>query len=201
MKKRMTSLFLALALCLTLLPAAALAADEDAPDTLLVGGTNVKGGGYWTTTSGTLASSDVNTWSVHYDTSTNTLTLKNADITGAASDETLSLSVGIYAYSSSGDVSLNIELQGVNEIFESSYGIWVYSYSSSSSTNAGNATLTIEGEGSLNASGSSSGILVQSNGGDATLTIQNADVTAENSSPSGDGVTVRAGSSSPPLCL
>ena len=87
---------------------------------------------------------------------------------------------------------MNIALKGVNEIFESSNGIWVYS----SSDNAGAVTLTIEGEGSLNASGSSSGILVQSNSGDATLTIQNADVTAENSSSSGDDVTVRAGSSS-----
>ena len=86
MRKKIVSLCMALALCLSLLPVTALAADEDAPDTLLVGGTNVKGGGYWTMTSGTLASSDVNTWNVHYDTSTNTLTLKDADITGAASD-------------------------------------------------------------------------------------------------------------------
>ena len=67
-------------------------------------------------------------------------------------------------------------------------------YARSDST--GKATLNITGSGSLDASGSSNGILVQSNSGDATLTIQNADVTAENSSYSGDGVTVRAGSSS-----
>ena len=67
-------------------------------------------------------------------------------------------------------------------------------YARSDST--GKATLNITGSGSLDASGSSNGILVQSNSSDATLTIQNADVTAENSSYSGDGVTVRAGSSS-----
>lgn len=133
---------------------------------------------------------DENNYNIKWDGST--LTLDGAKIKGADSSESLSATVGIYAFNSSGDVSLNIALKGVNEIFESSNGIWVYS----SSANAGAVTLTIEGEGSLNASGSSSGILVQSNNGDATLTIQNADVTAENSSSSGDDVTVRAGSSS-----
>ena len=182
--KRLLSACLALALCLSLLPATALAADEDAPDTLLVGGTNVKGGGYWTTTSGTLASSDVNTWNVHYDTSTNTLTLKDADITGATSDETLSLYVGIYADSSSGDVSLNIELQGENTITSDGNGIYVYS-----PENGGSASLTITDSGSLNASGfANPGISVQSNNGDATLTIKNAEVTA--TSTHSDGVRV-----------
>lgn len=133
---------------------------------------------------------DENNYNIKWDGST--LTLDGAKIKGGTSSESLYATVGIYAFSNSGDVSLNIALKGVNEIFESSNGIWVYS----SSANAGAVTLTIEGEGSLNASGSSSGILVQSNNGDATLTIQNADVTAENSSSSGDDVTVRAGSSS-----
>ncbi|MFQ8984917.1 MAG: Ig domain-containing protein, partial [Evtepia sp.] len=133
-----------------------------------------------------------NQWNIKWDGST--LTLNGAKIKGADSSESLSATVGIYAFNSSGDVSLNIALKGVNEIFESSNGIWVYS--SSSSTNAGNATLTIEGEGSLNASGGTNGIQVQSNSGNAALTIRNADVTAENSIYSGDGVTVRAGSSS-----
>lgn len=133
---------------------------------------------------------DENNYNIKWDGST--LTLDGAKIKGGTSSESLYATVGIYAFSNSGDVSLNIALKGVNEIFESSNGIWVYS----SSANAGAVTLTIEGEGSLNASGSSSGILVQSNSDDATLTIQNADVTAENSSSYGDGVTVRAGSSS-----
>ena len=193
MRKKIVSLCMALALCLSLLPVTALAADEDAPDTLLVGGTNVKGGGYWTMTSGTLASSDVNTWNVHYDTSTNTLTLKDADITGAASDETLSLYVGIYAYSSSGDVSLNIELQGENTITSDGNGIYVYS-----PENGGSASLTITGEdsGSLDANCKDSAIIVQRNSGNASLSIKNAEVEATVSSASGNGVLVRAAESS-----
>ena len=198
MRKKILSLFCTLALCLSLLPATALAADND---TVYVGGEALTGTAsapvYATTDDSgkvTVQSSytEQDSWQIKWDGST--LTLDGAKIKGANSSESISITVGIYAFNSSGDVSLNIALQGVNEIFESSYGIWVYS--SSSSTNAGNATLTIEGEGSLNASGSSSGIQVQSNSGDAALTIQNADVTAENSSSSGDGVTVRAGSSS-----
>ena len=87
---------------------------------------------------------------------------------------------------------MTIQLVGDSEIENVSTGIYVYARSDST----GKATLNITGSGSLDASGSSNGILVQSNSGDATLTIQNADVTAENSSYSGDGVTVRAGSSS-----
>lgn len=159
------------------LPATALAA-ENAPATLIVGGTDVKSGGYWTTgTDGKLTSGSESSWNVHYDTSNNTLTLKDADITGAASAETSYLNVGIYASSSSGDVSLNIELQDNNEITSDSYGIWAYS-----PTNGGNASLSIEGGGSLNASGSgNSGIQVQSNSGNATLSIKNAKVTATSS--------------------
>ena len=119
-----------------------------------------------------------------------TLTLKGAKIKGDTSSESLSATVGIYAFNSSGDVSLKIALEGVNEIFKSSSGIWVYSSSSDT------ASLTITGGGSLNSSGGSSGILVQSNSGNATLNIQGADVGATVSSASGDGVIVRAGSSS-----
>ena len=119
-----------------------------------------------------------------------TLTLKGAKIKGDTSSESFSATVGIYAFNSSGDVSLKIALEGVNEIFKCSSGIWVYSSSS------GTATLNITGSGSLNASGFQSGIQVQSNSGNATLTIQNADVEAEVTSASGDGVYVRAGGSS-----
>ncbi len=120
-----------------------------------------------------------------------TLTLNGAKIKGDTSSESFYMTVGIYVFDDSGNVSLKIALEGVNEIFESSHGIWVYS----SSTNAGNATLTITGSGSLNASGSGNpGVLVQSNNGNASLSIQNADVTA--TSAYSDGVTVRAGGSS-----
>ena len=194
MRKKIVSLCMALALCLSLLPATALAADGD---TVYVGGvalTSSESTPVYATTDDngkvTVQSSytEQANWQIKWDGST--LTLDGAKIKGGTSSESLYATAGIYAFSNSGDVSLNIALQGVNEIFDSSHGIWVYS----SSTGA--ATLTITGDGSLTASGSSSGILVQSNDGDATLTIQNADVTAENSISSGDGVTVRAGSSS-----
>ena len=199
MKKRLLSLTLIAALCLSLFPtgaAPALAADRG---TVYVGGEALVGSEenpvYATTDeSGEVAVqsnyTEQDSWQIKWDGST--LTLDGAKIKGGTSSGSLYATVGIYAFNNSGDVSLNIVLKGVNEIFESSDGIWVYS----SFTNAGNATLAIEGEGSLNASGSSSGILVQSNSGNATLTIRNADVTAGNSSSSGDGVTVRAGESS-----
>ena len=194
LKRKTLAALLALSLLASLLPIGAqpaLAADGD--QTVYVGGENVTSGGYWTTTSGTLASSDVNTWNVHYDTSTNTLTLKDADITGAASDETLSPCVGIYAYSSSGDVSLNIELQGENTITSDGNGIYVYS-----PENGGSASLTITGEdsGSLDANCKDSAIIVQRNNGNASLSIKNAEVEATVSSVSGNGVLVRAAESS-----
>ena len=199
LKRKTLAALLALSLLASLLPLGAqpaLAADND---TVYVGGEALTGTAsapvYATTDDSgkvTVQSSytEQDSWQIKWDGST--LTLDGAKIKGAYSSESLRTTVGIYAFNNSGGVSLNIALKGVNEIFKSSNGIWVYS----SSTNAGNATLTIEGDGSLNASGSSSGILVQSNSGDATLTIQEADVTAENSSSYGDGVTVRAGETS-----
>ena len=56
-RKRLLSACLALALCLSLLPATALAA-EDAPGTLWVGQTQITTSGYWkTTTEGNLITS------------------------------------------------------------------------------------------------------------------------------------------------
>ena len=174
---------------LLLLPVTALAADMN---TVYVGGVALTGSSeniVYATTNGDgeviTNGADADKYNIKWDGST--LTLDGAKIKGGTSSESLYATVGIYAFSNSGDVSLNIALKGVNEIFESSDGIWVYS----SSYNAGAVTLTIEGEGSLNASGSSSGILVQSNNGNATLTIQNAEVTA--TSTVGVGVQVRSG--------
>ena len=193
-RKRLLSACLALALCLSLLPATALAAGND---TVYVGGvalTSSESTPVYATTddSGNVSTDNATTDNYNIKWDGSTLTLDGAKIKGGTSSESLYATVGIYAFSNSGDVSLNIALKGVNEIFDSSHGIWVYSSSS------GTASLDITGENgsTLIASGSSSGILVQSNSGEATLTIQNADVTAENSSSSGDGVTVRAGSSS-----
>ncbi len=195
LKRKTLAALLCLSLLASILPLGAqpALAAENVPATLLVGGTDVKSGGYWTTdTDGKLTECNDSTeppatWNVHYDASTNTLTLKDADITGAASDETVSLYVGIYASSSSGDVSLNIELQGENTITSDGNGIYVLASSESTVS----SSLTITGDGSLDASGGSNGILVQSNGGDATLSIRNAKVTATASSP-GDGVLVQS---------
>ena len=196
--KQLWSKSLAFLLCLAqlagMLPVTALAADGG---TVYVGGVKLSGStdspAYATTDDNgtvTIVDASADKYNIKWDGST--LTLDGAKIKGGTSSESLYATVGIYAFSNSGDVSLNIALKGVNEIFDSSHGIWVYSSSS------GTASLDITGENgsTLIASGSSSGILVQSNSGNAALTIQNADVTAENSSSSGDDVTVRAGSSS-----
>ena len=192
MGKKLFSLCMALALCLGLLPTTALAAGND---TVYVGGVTLSGStdspAYATTDDNgtvTIVDASADKYNIKWDGST--LTLNGAKIKGAESSESLGATVGIYAFNNSGGVSLNIALKGVNEIFDSSHGIWVYSSSS------GTASLDITGKNgsTLIASGSSSGILVQSNSGNAALTIQNADVTAENSISSGDGVTVRAGS-------
>ena len=187
--KRWLCALLCVLLCIGLLPVTALAADGG---TVYVGGVTLSGStdspAYATTDDNgtvTIVDASADKYNIKWDGST--LTLDGAKIKGGTSSESLYATVGIYAFSNSGDVSLNIALKGVNEIFESSDGIWVYS----SSYNAGAVTLTIEGEGSLNASGSSSGILVQSNNGNATLTIQNAEVTA--TSTVGVGVQVRSG--------
>ena len=78
-------------------------------------------------------------------------------------------------------------MEGTNTIAEVSMGIYVLA----SSNSTGDASLTIAGSGSLDASGSQTGIQVQSNGGNATLSIENAKVTATASSY-GDGVTVQS---------
>ena len=184
MKKRMTSLFLALALCLGLLPLSALAAAEGAPDKLYVGNQVLPVGrdSYWTTsTDGKLITCEAtNDWNVAYDADSTTLTLKNATIKGVVNAENIA-SAGIYAASSSGPVSLNIVLEGENKVSGVS-GIYVFS-------DSGDASLSISGTGSLTAEGTGygnySGIMVQSNGGKAELTINNVDVTATNSNTQG----------------
>ena len=194
MGKKILSLCMALALCLSLLPATALAAEGGTPpETLIVGGTDVKNGDYWTTgTDGKLTSGSASSWNVHYDANSNTLILNDAKITGASSENTNYNTVGIYA-GSSGDVSLNIELQGENTITSDGNGIYVYP-----PENGGNASLTITGEdsGSLDANCKDSAIIVQSNSGNASLSIQNAEVEATVTSAAGHGVMVQAGSSS-----
>ena len=142
--------------------------------------------GYWTTdTSGTLTvCQSTDSWNVHYDVSTNTLTLNGAKITGGNNI----FRAGIYAATFQDQlVSLTIVLEGTNTV-SGSMGIYVLE---EWSTTNGGASLTITGGGSLTASGRS-GIMVQGNHGNSTLTIQNANVTAQGNAY-GNGVTVRSG--------
>ena len=88
MKKRILSLLCVLALCLGLLPTAALAVAEGEPDNLYVGNQNVRSGEdttYWTTdeSGGLTRVYDDNDWNVKFDPNTATLTLSGATINGA----------------------------------------------------------------------------------------------------------------------
>lgn len=188
MIKKMISALCAMIFCLGLLPIAAYAVEgghtegtvASAPTTLAtmpdgqvlyVGGVSISFTGYWTTDSegnvaaytGTGAPADSY---IHYDESTNTLTLHNAtikrelalnpDIPGG----TIIAAAAIGVANTNGDAELTIQLEGAN-IISASTGVHVYA-------NSGTARLTISGDGSLTASGTvNSGIMVQSNSGDA----------------------------------
>ena len=197
MKKRLVSLLMALALCLSLLPATALAAAPNG-QVIYVGNVNVTSGGYWTTgndgtvTAFTGEGTPADNF-IHYDATNNVLTLHNAVIKKGL-DYSESIQGGTYipgsaigVFHQNGAAELTIQLEGTNTIAEVSNGIYVLAPSNST----GDASLTITGSGSLDASGSQSGIRVQSNGGNATLSIENAKVTATASS-SGDGVLVQS---------
>lgn len=123
---------------------------------LYVGGVSISFTGYWTTDSegnvaaytGTGAPADSY---IHYDESTNTLTLHNAtikrelalnpDIPGG----TIIAGAAIGVANTNGDAELTIQLEGAN-IISASTGVHVYA-------NSGTARLTISGDGSLTASG------------------------------------------------
>ena len=197
MKKRLVSLLMALALCLGLLPATALAATPNG-QVIYVGNVNVTSGGYWTTgndgtvTAFTGEGTPADNF-IHYDATNNVLTLHNAVIKKGL-DYSESIQGGTYisgsaigVFHQNGAAELTIQLEGSNAIENVSMGIYVLAPSNST----GDASLTITGSGSLNASGSQTGIQVQSNGGNATLSIENAKVTATASS-SGDGVSVQS---------
>ena len=197
MKKRLVSLLMALALCLSLLPVTALAAAPNG-QVIYVGNVNVTSGGYWTTgndgtvTAFTGEGTPADNF-IHYDATNNVLTLHNAVIKKGL-DYSESIQGGTYipgsaigVFHQNGAAELTIQLEGTNTIAEVSAGIYVLAPSNST----GDASLTITGSGSLDASGSQTGIQVQSNGGNATLSIENAKVTATASS-SGDGVLVQS---------
>ena len=198
MKKRLVSLLIALALCLSLLPATALAATPNG-QVIYVGNVNVTSGGYWTTgndgtvTAFTGEGTPADNF-IHYDATNNVLTLHNAVIKKGL-DYSESIQGGTYipgsaigVFHQNGAAELTIQLEGTNTIAEVSNGIYVLAPSNST----GDASLTITGSGSLDTSGRyNPAIRVQSNGGNATLSIENAKVTATASSY-GDGVLVQS---------
>ena len=168
-----------------------------------MGGENVTSGGYWMTD----ANGNVTAYTgegtptdnyIHYDAGNNTLTLHNVTIkdelpygTDTPAGSLINgAAIGVLNQNSA--AALTITLEGTNIIENVSTGIYVLA--SSSSTGAASLTITSENGGSLNASGSSSGISVVSISNAATLKIKTAKVTA--TSELGFGVMVQAGESS-----
>ena len=196
--KRFLYLLCALAFCLALTPSTALAAAPNG-QVIYVGNENVTNGGYWTTSEDGQTITSVGDSQpssggyIHYDADNNTLTLHNATIKkGLDYDEntpggTYIFGAAIGVFNQNGAAELTITLEGTNTIAEVGKGIGVLADST------GGATLTITGDGSLDASGSQCGIMVQSNSGDAELNIENAKVTATIvDSYIGDGVIVQS---------
>lgn len=181
-------------LLFAILPVTALAA-ENAPTTLYVGGQvlNVVENSYWTTNeNGKLTTCNATeNWNVAYDAGSATLTLKEATITENKENYLADYGAGIYAYSSSGALSLNIVVTGSNKVSGLS-GIYTYS-------TAGTASVTISGSGSLIAEGSNigadSGIFIYSGSANAELTITGVDVTATNTDPSGKAIRLQPSAS------
>ena len=195
MGKKIFSLCMALALCLSLLPATALAAGTASPHSLYVGNTNFAStiypdnAAYWTSSDGgtnwTSQQEEPTGDSYIYYNGQGTLTLHNANIQGQYDSSNGDSGYGIYAVGASGSaVSLTIKLEGTNTVSGWS-GIFVHAVD-------GAASLSISGTGSLAAEGtgggSFSGIVVQGNGGKAELTINNVDVTATNNGAQGIGL-------------
>lgn len=179
----MRKIFTLLLLILSL-PAVALAATYDI---LRIGNTRITDSGYWTTDgNGNLTASDADNYNVAFDAVTHTLTLNNANIAGQYDFTYNDVGAGIYAYSSSGAVSLNIQVTGSN-VVSGNMGVYAFSYGDE-------VSVTISGGGSLTASGSLEGIMVQSNSDNAILEINNAKVSV--TSEFGIGVMVQASSNS-----
>ena len=196
LKRKTLAALLALSLLASLLPIGAQPAlAVDAPATFYVGNQQVIRGTettYWSTNnSGELTqSAENNAWTVKYEPTSATLTLKNATIEGVFNDVNIA-SAGIYAASSSGPVSLNIVLVGENEV-TGGYGINVSS--------EGAASLSITGSGSLTVSATAAngiGIFVQAQS-DANLTIDGANVNAVVTETNGRGVELSTGQAGDP---
>ena len=200
MKKRFLSLLCVLALCLGLLPVTALAAGEDAPNTLYVGNQQVirsSSTTYWTTdkSTGGLTEYEGNddNWNVKYDPSTATLTLNEAKISGSSNEYNNPFTAGIYAKGSSNQsVALTIELIGTNTI-TGNYGIYVDAQQGATvGTNASLLIRNSSDNGILEVSGSNHGIFVKSGTGNASLNIEKATVTSSTDGEYAAGVCVQS---------
>ena len=198
MGKKLFSLCMALALCLSLLPATALAA-EGAPGSLYVAGQQITDEGYYTQSGGNWtksgdASTPPSAPYFHYtkgnDNTPATLTLSGAKIQGGTSTGSVPYGAGIYAQCNSGEsVSLTIELIGENTI-TGYYGIYVNAEMSANSYGT-DASLNITGNGSLIVTGTNShGLFVKSGTGNASLNIKNVAVTSSTNGDYAAGVYV-----------
>lgn len=197
-RKRLLSACLALALCLSLLPATALAA-EGAPGSLYVAGQQITDEGYYTQSGGNWtksgdASTPPSAPYFHYtkgnDNTPATLTLSGATIQGGTSTGSVPYGAGIYAQCNSGEsVSLTIELIGENTI-TGYYGIYVNAEMSANSYGT-DASLNITGNGSLIVTGTNNhGLFVKSGTGNASLNIKNVAVTSSTNGDYAAGVYV-----------
>lgn len=183
MKKRIVSLLCVLALCLGLLPTAALAVGEIK---LFIGGQQITESGCYENQNGTWTKVDGTepaNGQFSYDAATFTLTLNEAEITN---NQTVNVAEGytydgsVIAFSQTADVSLKIVVSQGTSTITGTGGIRVES-------TTGNASLSIKGSGSLDVEpkGSNSGITLCSSK-NTNLDIDGADVTA--SSPDHYGV-------------
>ena len=186
MGKKLFSLCMALALCLSLLPVTALAADGIA---LYVGGQLITESGCYANQNGTwikVGSAEPTRGQFYYDAATFTLTLNQAEITH---DQTVTVAEGytyegsVIAFSQTADVSLKIVVSQGTSTITGTGGIRVASTTE-------NASLSIKGPGRLDVKpkGSNSGITLSSSK-NTNLDIDGADVTA--SSPALYGVYLR----------
>ena len=201
MKKTIVSLFCVLALCLGLLPTAALADDAWSPSTILYVGDVQLSGDTVSDTEGYYIQNEGGEWEKYTGPGTpsapffqyngsGTLKLHGVNIQGAANPTgTAPHGTGIYLEAASGQVAaLTLWLEGSSTV-SGTHGIFVKADA--------NASLRIGGDGSLTAAGTgtaASGITVQS-GKQAGLTIEKADVTCTNAA--GQGFLLQSGASSP----
>ena len=178
-RKRLLSACLALALCLSLLPVTALAAEEIK---LFIGGQQITESGCyeknqdgdWTKVEDSDGTEPAN-GQFYYDAATFTLTLNQAKITH---DQTVTVAEGytyegsVIAFSQTADVSLKIVVSQGRSTITGTGGIRVES-------TTGNASLSIKGSGSLDVepNGSNSGITIAGLE-NVKLDIDGADVTA-----------------------